>query len=58
MTQAEAKTRILAEWRTWVGHRQVTDSQTSADSSVFFGEIEQITPTCFRLKALMTSGSL
>ena len=44
MTQAEAKMRILAEWRTWVGHRQVTDSQTSADSSVFFGEIEQNRP--------------
>ncbi len=38
MTQAEAKMRILAEWRTWVGHRQA--------------------PTCFRLKALMISGSL
>jgi hypothetical protein len=44
MTQAEAKMRILAEWRTWVGHRQVTDSHTSADSSVFFGEIEHNQP--------------
>ncbi len=25
MTQAEAKMRILAEWRTWVGHRQVIE---------------------------------
>jgi hypothetical protein len=23
MTQAEAKMRILAEWRTWVGHREI-----------------------------------
>ncbi len=58
MTQAEAKMRILAEWRTWVGHRQVADSHTSAESSVFFGEIEQNHPTCFRLRALMTSDSL
>jgi hypothetical protein len=41
MTQAEAKMRILAEFRTWVGHRQVTDSHTSADASAFFEEIEQ-----------------
>ncbi len=26
MTQSEAKMRILAEWRTWVGHRPATDS--------------------------------
>jgi hypothetical protein len=48
MTQAEAKMRILAEWRTWVGHRQLADSHTSAESSaessVFFGEIEQNPP--------------
>jgi hypothetical protein len=44
MTQAEAKMRILAEWRTWVGHRQAADSHTSAESSVFFGEIEQNRP--------------
>jgi hypothetical protein len=44
MTQSEAKMRILAEWRTWVGHRQATDSHTRADSSVFFGEIEQNHP--------------
>jgi len=44
MTQAEAKMRILAEWRTWVGHREVADSHTGAESSVFFGEIEQNHP--------------
>jgi hypothetical protein len=58
MTQAEAKMRIPAEWRTWVGHRQVADSHTSAESSVFFERSSKITPTCFRSKALMTSGSL
>jgi hypothetical protein len=44
MTPAEAKMRILAEWRTWVGHRQLADSHTSAESSVFFGEIQQNHP--------------
>jgi hypothetical protein len=44
MTQGEAKMRILAEWRTWVGHRQVADSHTSGDSSVFLGEIEENHP--------------
>ncbi len=44
MTQAEAKMRILAEWRTWVGHREVADSHTGTESSVFFGEIEQNHP--------------
>jgi hypothetical protein len=44
MTQGEAKMRILAEWRTWVGHRHLTDSHTSADAAVFFGEIEQNRP--------------
>ena len=37
MTQSEAR-------RTWVGHRQAVDSRTSADSSVFFGEIEHNHP--------------
>jgi hypothetical protein len=44
MTQGEAKMRILAEWRTWVGHRQLPDSNTNEDASVFFGEIEQNHP--------------
>jgi hypothetical protein len=44
MTSAEAKMRILAEWRTWVGHRQGADSHTRAESSVFFGEIERNHP--------------
>jgi hypothetical protein len=44
MTQGEAKMRILAEWRTWIGHRQLPDSNTSADASVFFEEIEQNRP--------------
>jgi hypothetical protein len=44
MTPAEAKMRILAEWRTWVGHQQSADSHTTAESSVFFREIEQNHP--------------
>jgi hypothetical protein len=58
MTQAEAKMRIMAEWRTWIGHRQVADSHTGGESSVFFGEIEQNHPDLLRLKAPMASGSL
>jgi hypothetical protein len=57
MTQAEAKMRTLAEWRTWVGHRQLPDSHTSADASAFVGEIEQNQPDLLTLKALRTSGS-
>lgn len=44
MSQPEAKIRILAERRTWIGHRQLPDSNTGADASVFFREIEQNRP--------------
>jgi len=44
MTSAGAKMHILAEWRTWVGHRQGVDSHTRAESSVFFAELEQKHP--------------
>jgi hypothetical protein len=58
MTQAEAKMRILAEWRTWVGHRQTSDSHTRAGRRCSSERLSKITPTRFRLKVLMTSGSL
>src|ERR1700720_1474348 len=48
MTQSEAKMRILAEWRTWVGHRQATDTHTSAETSVFFGVYT--TPLALKIK--------
>lgn len=41
MTQAEAKMRVLAEFRTWVGHRNGVTSHTSAEALVFFKEIQQ-----------------
>jgi hypothetical protein len=44
MTPAEAKMRIFAEWRTWIGHRQATDSHTTADVSAFVAELEQNQP--------------
>jgi hypothetical protein len=58
MTPAEAKMRILAEWRTWVGHRQIADSHTSAESSVFFREIQQNHSDLLSFEALKTSGML
>ena len=47
MTPAEAKMRIFAEWRTWIGHRQVADSHTTADVSAFVAELEQNQPDLF-----------
>jgi hypothetical protein len=41
MTQAEARMRILEEFRTWVGHRKGATSHTSAEALVFFKEIQQ-----------------
>ena len=52
MTQGEAKMRILAEWRTWIGHRQLPDSNTSADASVFFGEIEKNHPNLLSFESV------
>jgi hypothetical protein len=43
-TRSEAKLRILAEWRTWVGHQQSVVSHTTAEALAFFKEIEQIKP--------------
>ena len=51
MTPAEAKMRILAEWRTWIGHRQATHSHTTADVSTFVAELEQNQPDLFSLKS-------
>jgi hypothetical protein len=36
MTPAEAKMRILAEWRTWIGHRQ---PHSLAEARTFFDDI-------------------
>lgn len=40
MTKAEAKMRLLAEWRTWIGHRGVTGSATKKDAADFFLHIQ------------------
>ncbi len=44
MTPAEAKMRILAEWRTWVGHQQSAVSHTAAEALTFFKELERDKP--------------
>ena len=44
MTPSEAKLRILAEWRTWVGHQQSAVSHTTTEALAFFKEIEQNKP--------------
>jgi len=58
MTQAEAKMRILAEWRTWVGHREIQIPIPAQSHRCSSERSSKITPTCFRLKVLMTSDSL
>ena len=40
MTPGEAKLRLLAEWRTWIGHRQAADAHTVNDASQFAAYIE------------------
>ncbi len=44
MTPAESKMRLLAEWRTWIGHRQAADGHTTIDASDFVTYIEQNHP--------------
>jgi hypothetical protein len=44
MTPSEAKLRILAGWRTWVGHQQSAVSRTTAEALAFLKEIEQNKP--------------
>lgn len=41
MTLGEAKLRLLAEWRTWIGHRQAADGHTATEASDFVVYIEQ-----------------
>jgi uncharacterized protein (DUF927 family) len=41
MTPGEAKLRLLAEWRTWIGHRQAADGHTANDASDFVAYLEQ-----------------
>lgn len=40
MTRAEAKMRMLAEWRTWIGHRGISGSATQTDAEDFYSHIE------------------
>ena len=51
MTPAEAKMRILAEWRTWIGHRQAADSHTTAEVSEFVIDIQQNHPDLFSFES-------
>ena len=44
MTPSEAKLRILAEWRTWIGHQQAAVSHTVAEAETFYKELEQNKP--------------
>jgi hypothetical protein len=50
--------RILAEWRTWVGHREAADSHTTDEVAPFLEEMESRHPEFCRLKALTASGKL
>ena len=44
MTPSESKLRLLAEWRTWIGHRQAADGHTATDASDFVTYIRQNHP--------------
>ncbi len=44
MTPAEAKMRILAEWRTWIGHQQSAVSHKATEALTFFRELERNKP--------------
>jgi hypothetical protein len=44
LTPGEAKLRILAEWRTWIGHRQQAIAHSAEEALIFFREIEQDKP--------------
>jgi hypothetical protein len=44
MTPSEAKMRIPAEWRTWIGHREATDSHTARDAAAFFQHVGEKYP--------------
>ena len=41
MTSAEAKMRLLAEWRTWIGHLEAAVSHTKIEASNFVTYIEE-----------------
>lgn len=41
MTAGEAKLRLLAEWRTWIGHLKTTGIHTVKDASDFVAYIEK-----------------
>ncbi len=44
MTPSEAKLRILAEWRAWIGHQQAVASHTPAEALTFFKHMEANKP--------------
>jgi hypothetical protein len=44
MTPSEAKMRILAEWRTWIGHREIVGAAPEKDALDFFGELAKVNP--------------
>jgi hypothetical protein len=44
MSPAEAKMRILAEWRTWIGHKEAADSHTGQDATAFFEHLGKTYP--------------
>lgn len=41
MTAGEAKLRLLAEWRTWIGHGEAAGGHTAKDASDFVAYIEE-----------------
>ena len=52
MTPAEAKMRLLAEWRTWIGRRQAADGHTAIEASNFVVYVQQNHADLLRLKVL------
>ena len=56
MTPAESKMRILAEWRTWVGHREATDSHTTKEVAAFLEQMESNHPDLLSFES--SSGKL
>lgn len=44
VTPSEVKLRILAEWRTWIGHRQEIRSHTPADAALFVDHLAATSP--------------
>jgi hypothetical protein len=56
MTSAEAKMRILAEWRTWIGHRQPAVSHSLVEARAIFNDISINTPELVAFESTDTWG--